>query len=64
MLFVYKHSLSEIVCLKIGKDEEFFQKLFLRGILYTVGWSDFSLLWNFEKKQVGIVKFGKKICFH
>ena len=29
----------------------------------TLGWSDFSLLWNFEKKQVGVVTFGKKTCF-
>ena len=28
-----------------------------------LGWSDFSFLWNFEKKQVGEVKFGKKTCF-
>ena len=26
----------------------------------TVGCSDFSFLWNFEKKQVGVVIFGKK----
>ena len=30
----------------------------------TLGWSDFSFLWNFEKKQVGVVTFGKKTCFH
>ena len=31
----------------------------------TVGWSDFSFLWNFEKKQVGVVRFCfKKTCFH
>ena len=29
----------------------------------TVGWSDFSFLWNFEKKQVGVVTFGKKNMF-
>ena len=32
--------------------------------VYTLGWSDFSFLWNFEKKQVGVVTFGKKTCFH
>ena len=34
------------------------------GITCTIGWSDFSFLWNFEKKQVGVVTFGKKTCFH
>ena len=29
----------------------------------TVGWSDFSFLWNIEKKQVGVVTFGKKNMF-
>ena len=29
----------------------------------ALGWSDFSFLWNFEKKQVGIVTFGKKNMF-
>ena len=29
-------------------------------IHYTVGRSDFSFLWNFEKKQVGVLTFGKK----
>ena len=28
--------------------------------IYILGWSDFSFLWNFEKKQVGVVTFGKK----
>ena len=31
--------------------------------VYRVGWSDFSFLWNFEKKQVGVVTFGKKNMF-
>ena len=30
----------------------------------TLGWSDFCFLWNFEKKQVGVVTIGKKTCFH
>ena len=31
--------------------------------LCTVGWSDFSFLWNFERKQVGVVTFVKKHVF-
>ena len=33
-------------------------------VLCTPGWSDFSFMWNFEKKQVGVVTFGKKTCLH
>ena len=29
-----------------------------------LGWSDFSFLWNVEKKQVGVVTFGIKKSFH
>ena len=29
----------------------------------TLGWRDFSFLWNFEKKQVVVVTFGKKHVF-
>ena len=29
----------------------------------TLGWSDFSCLWNFEKKKVGVVTFVKKNMF-
>ena len=29
----------------------------------TLGWSDFSFLGNFEKKQVGVT-FSKKTCIH
>ena len=31
--------------------------------LCTVGWSDFSFLWNFERKQVGVVRFCLKKMF-
>ena len=35
----------------------------LPPVYCTLGWSDFSFLWNFEKKQVGVVTFGKKHVF-
>ena len=35
----------------------------ISGYICTVGWSDFSFSWNFEKKQVVVVTFGKKNMF-
>ena len=29
-----------------------------RELYSALGWSDFSFLWNFEKKQIGVVTFG------
>ena len=40
------------------------QQYSLYSIVYCIlGWSDFAFLWNFEKKQVGVVAFVKKNMF-
>ena len=33
------------------------------AVCCVLGWSDFSFLWNFEKKQLEVVTFDKKYMF-
>ena len=66
--FLYGTQSDKSLCVHFflqGQPHILLRQLTFNNIQYcTVGWSDFSFLWNFEKKQVGVVTFGKKTCFH